>query len=87
MSDQPQRAAERLGLLTKLGFARRTVNRSSTLYCPHCRAGSHERMSLDHTLHEFHCLWCNRTMRHEPEQHCIFCAFGSRPCPEKQQRR
>lgn len=84
MSDHRIRAAERVNLLTRLGFARRTINRTSTLYCHYCQAGSHERMPLDHTLHEFRCLWCDRLVQHGPEEHCIYCAFGSRKCPQKQ---
>lgn len=84
MSDHRTRAAERLSLLTRLGFVRSTINRTCTLYCPHCRAGSHERMPMDGTLHEFHCHWCERLVRHGPEEHCIYCAFGSRKCPQMQ---
>ena len=84
MIDHRTRATERLSLFTRLGFARRTVNRTSTLHCPYCRAGSHERMPMDRTLHEFQCLWCNRLVQQGPEEHCIYCAFGSRKCPQMQ---
>ena len=82
MSYQRTRAAARFSLLTKLGFARRTINRTSTLYCPHCIAGSHERMPMDRTLHEFQCIL--RSVQHGPDEYCIYCAFGSRKCPQKQ---
>ncbi len=49
-----------------------------------CSAGSHERMPMDRTVQEFQCLWCNRLVRIGPRDHCIYCAFGSRKCPEKQ---
>lgn len=68
-------------------FTTRSIQRSSTLRCPHCKANMHERMPTGHAVMVFHCLWCNRSVHCGPADHCVFCAFGSYPCPERQRVR
>lgn len=77
----------RRSLLARLGLPGRGVRMNRTLYRPRCGAGTHERMPLDRTVHAFRCLWCDSEIRHPDTKHCVYCAFGSRKCPERQAAR
>lgn len=53
----------------------------TTLHCPTCGRDSEEVMPQDACLFFWTCPHCDT--RHQPAKGdcCVFCSFGSRPCP------
>jgi hypothetical protein len=43
-------------------------------------------MLLDACLFFYECERCNAMLRPKPEQCCVFCSYGSVPCPPVQLR-
>ncbi len=56
----------------------------ATLTCPHCGARSTEPMPTDACCFYFDCKACGRVMRPKPGDCCVFCSYGSTPCPPRQ---
>lgn len=59
----------------------------STLTCPHCGYASVEMMPTDACVYFHQCLRCRAVLRPKPGDCCVFCSYGSVPCPPKQQSR
>ncbi len=56
----------------------------SELTCPRCGHVSVETMPTD-TCRFFHdCAGCGALLRPKPGDCCVFCSFGSVPCPPVQ---
>lgn len=60
---------------------------TSTLHCPTCGATADEVMPTDACLFFWTCPHCDT--RHRPKQGdcCVFCSYGTAPCPPVQQSR
>ena len=56
----------------------------STITCPRCGAAETETMPTDACLFFYECPGCGVLLRPEPGDCCVFCSFGSLPCPPKQ---
>jgi hypothetical protein len=56
----------------------------STLRCPRCGAASEERMPTDACRICFECPGCGEVLRPLPGDCCVFCSYGSVPCPPVQ---
>jgi hypothetical protein len=56
----------------------------STLRCPRCQHESEERMPTDACTYFFRCAVCNELLRPKPGDCCVFCSYGSVPCPPVQ---
>jgi hypothetical protein len=56
----------------------------SVLTCPHCGAVSEERMPMDACVYFFECNSCHAVLRPKPGHCCVFCSFGTVPCPPVQ---
>jgi len=59
----------------------------STLTCPHCGAQAHERMPESACIVRFDCAGCGAELRPKPGDCCVFCSYGSVPCPPIQNDR
>lgn len=59
----------------------------SLLICPHCGLAQMERMPVDACQFFYECPGCKRLLRPKPGDCCVFCSFGSVPCPPVQLRR
>jgi hypothetical protein len=59
----------------------------STLTCPACGHASVERMPTDACPFFFDCPGCGSRLKPKPGDCCVFCSYGSVPCPPKQQER
>lgn len=57
---------------------------SSELICPICGARHTETMPLDACIHFFECTACGSMLRPKPGDCCVFCSYGSVPCPPVQ---
>jgi hypothetical protein len=56
----------------------------SVLTCPSCGAQARETMPGDACQHFYECRNCGRLLRPEPGDCCVFCSYGTVPCPPKQ---
>lgn len=63
------------------------TTRISTLRCPVCGVASEEIMPLDACLYFWTCPGCGTRHRPRDGDCCVFCSYGSVPCPPVQQSR
>lgn len=59
----------------------------STITCPHCGASKRERMPTDACLFFYDCTGCAARLKPRPGDCCVFCSYGSVPCPPVQEER
>ncbi|MCY4420239.1 MAG: hypothetical protein OXC42_03170 [Gammaproteobacteria bacterium] len=57
----------------------------SELTCPVCGTKKVESMSSDSCLWFYDCKHCHAMLKPKPGDCCVFCSYGSVPCPPKQQ--
>ena len=60
---------------------------TSELTCPHCGARHSETMPEDACIYFFACSACGATLKPKPGDCCVFCSYGSVPCPPVQMAR
>ncbi|MDC7709044.1 GDCCVxC domain-containing (seleno)protein [Vogesella sp. LYT16W] len=65
----------------------KTVILESVLTCPHCGHTKQETMPTDACQFYYECPSCKTLLRPKPGACCVFCSFGSVPCPPIQQQR
>jgi hypothetical protein len=59
----------------------------STITCPHCAAVKTETMPTDACLFFYECSGCGTRLRPKQGHCCVFCSYGSIPCPPIQAER
>jgi hypothetical protein len=59
----------------------------SVLTCPHCGTATTEAMPTDACRVFYQCRGCGATLRPKPGDCCVFCSYGSVPCPPVQAER
>lgn len=59
----------------------------SVITCPHCGTTSAETMPTDACQFYYLCTGCGVKLRPEPGDCCVFCSYGSVPCPPVQAER
>lgn len=57
------------------------VNLISTLTCPHCGHCKTETMPTDACQWFYECEKCHEVLKPQPDDCCVFCSYGSVPCP------
>ncbi len=57
----------------------------STLTCPHCGHQATETMPANACVAFYDCKGCGKTLKPLPGSCCVFCSYGSVPCPPIQQ--
>jgi hypothetical protein len=57
----------------------------STLTCPACGHQAAETMPVDFCQYFYECKGCGVLLKPEADDCCVFCSFGSVPCPPVQQ--
>lgn len=62
----------------------KTVILESVLTCPHCGKAKTELMPTDSSLFFYECSGCHTLLRPNTGHCCVFCSFGSVPCPPVQ---
>ncbi|MDE2048979.1 MAG: hypothetical protein KGJ44_11260 [Betaproteobacteria bacterium] len=61
-----------------------TVITQSTLTCPHCGHAERLTMPTDACLWFHACASCAALLTPQPGDCCVFCSYGSVPCPPVQ---
>ncbi len=56
----------------------------STLTGPHCGGLSMETMPTDACMFFWNCRQCGTRLKPKPGDCCVFCSYGSVPCPPVQ---
>ena len=59
----------------------------STLTCPSCGTVKVETMPTDACLYFYECTGCRTLLKPRQGDCCVFCSYGSVPCPPIQQGR
>ncbi|MDI5891640.1 GDCCVxC domain-containing (seleno)protein [Halomonas rhizosphaerae] len=59
--------------------------RESILTCPECGHMTTESMPTDACQYFHECEACHRLLKPRPGDCCVFCSYGSLPCPPVQQ--
>ncbi|WP_080654968.1 GDCCVxC domain-containing (seleno)protein [Bradyrhizobium japonicum] len=57
----------------------------STITCPVCGRASVETMPADACQFFYDCKACGARLKPKPGDCCVFCSYGSAPCPPIQQ--
>ncbi len=60
------------------------VVRQSLLTCPECGAQNKEVMPVDSCQYFYQCPTCNALLKPREKDCCVFCSYGSVPCPSVQ---
>src|SRR5258705_1222769 len=53
----------------------------SVITCPHCGTAKMETMPTDACQFFYACTGCGARLRPKPRDCCVFCSYGSVPCP------
>ncbi len=60
------------------------VELRSTLTCPECRAESRGDMPTEACQFFYDCPACKAVLRPKPGDCCVWCSYGTVPCPPVQ---
>ncbi|MBY0331446.1 MAG: hypothetical protein K2X49_12340 [Acetobacteraceae bacterium] len=63
---------------------RRPVILESTVTCPACGTATAETMPTDACQFFYDCAGCGTLLRSKPGDCCVFCSYGTVPCPPVQ---
>jgi hypothetical protein len=61
------------------------IELSSTITCPECGYQSVEIMPTDFCLFFYDCAGCGTQLKPKQGDCCVFCSYGSVPCPPIQE--
>lgn len=56
----------------------------SSITCPNCGHSEDETMSTDSCQWFYECRSCGKVLRPLPGDCCVFCSYGTVPCPPVQ---
>ena len=59
----------------------------STITCPKCGFSTEETMPTDACTFFYECKQCSEKMKPQKGDCCVFCSYGSVPCPPIQANR
>lgn len=59
----------------------------ATITCPECGHASTETMPEDACVHFFECPHCGTLLKPQAGECCVFCSYGTAPCPPVQRER
>ncbi|MGI8825076.1 MAG: GDCCVxC domain-containing (seleno)protein [Chloroflexota bacterium] len=65
-------------------MTQQAVDLTSVITCPECGARTGERMPEDACRYFYECLSCHASLKPLPGDCCVFCSYGTVPCPPKQ---
>ena len=62
-----------------------TIEYTATITCPECSTQTTAEMPTDRCQYFWDCLSCGTVLGPEDGDCCVFCSYGSVPCPPVQQ--
>ena len=65
----------------------RYITLISVLTCPDCGQVTTETMPPDNSAQYYQCIECGSLLTPEPGDCCVFCSYGSMPCPTAQKHK
>lgn len=65
----------------------RAIAGRSTITCPACGIARTETMPMDACQFFYECTGCGIVLRPKSGECCVFCSYGSVPCPPVQTER
>jgi len=65
----------------------REIILESTITCPHCGHRATETMPTDACQYYYECRGCGAMLQPKYGDCCVYCSFGTVPCPPIQQQR
>ena len=63
------------------------IELTSTITCPVCGHQSVETMPTDCCQYLYDCVGCGARLKPEQGDCCVYCSYGSMPCPSIQKER
>ena len=60
------------------------IERHSVITCPDCGVRNREIMPLEACIYFYDCKGCRTVLRPKPGDCCVFCSYGTVPCPSIQ---
>jgi hypothetical protein len=63
------------------------VELQSVITCPECGCSATEAMPTDACLYFYDCRGCGARLKPKRGDCCVFCSYGSAPCPPIQEER
>lgn len=60
------------------------VEKISVLTCPHCGHQEEIAMPEDYCMYYYDCKKCGKKITSKQGDCCVFCSYGSVPCPSIQ---
>jgi hypothetical protein len=60
------------------------IQTRSVLTCPACGQRAEEEMPLDACMYFYECRGCHTLLKPKKGHCCVFCSFGTVPCPPVQ---
>ncbi len=63
----------------------KAITLESVLTCPHCQRAETETMPTDACQWFYECKGCGQLLKPKPGDCCVYCSYGSVPCPPIQQ--
>jgi hypothetical protein len=69
----------------RCGVCQPAIQTCSTLACPQCGNQTTETMPTDACQYYYECPVCKCLLKPKPGDCCVFCSYGDRPCPPKQE--
>ncbi|MEN9543173.1 MAG: hypothetical protein RLZZ598_6 [Pseudomonadota bacterium] len=63
-----------------------TITLESTLTCPECGSAKTETMPTDACQWFYECEQCHAVLKPKPGDCCVYCSYGTVPCPPIQER-
>lgn len=66
-------------------FGNSLMQLRSTLICPHCGNQAEEAMPIDACQFFYDCKGCGARLKPLAGDCCVFCSYGSVPCPPIQE--
>jgi len=63
------------------------IEKNSILTCPHCSHKESIKMPDDFCLYIYTCKNCGEKITPKQGDCCVFCSYGTVPCPSIQERR
>jgi hypothetical protein len=63
------------------------IELESVIACPECGHQEKETMPVDACQFFYECKGCGKVLKPKPGDCCVFCSYGTVPCPSVQENK